>query len=408
MTSKDSESASEAENTAEGGQLRASTLELFFDLVFVFTITQLTHSFTHHPGWAAFGQVALMFGIIWWMYDGYVWLTNEVAPSSSARRTWLLIGMFGFFVLALAIPGAFTGSGLAFGLAYLLINTVHTLMFRSNGGTQVVAAVLRLGPLNAVSAGLVLAGGLIHEWPRYLLWGLAFGMQIITPYLMDPSGFTIRTKHFCERHGLVLIVALGESIVSMGASLTGMDITVGLVATVGLGLGLSYALWWAYFGLDDERGEHALEALPGPARGRPAVLAYGYSFFALLLGITMTAAGLKMTIAHGNSPATTAAALALSGGVALYFLGQWAFRLVLGLPRPWWRLIAAAAVLATAPIGTAWVAWGQLLVLFLVGYAFVIADDLMSLRAGDHSSYVGTGSGIHGGDAAGPAAVGER
>ncbi|MFC9790867.1 low temperature requirement protein A, partial [Rhodococcus sp. NPDC127528] len=104
----------------EGGQVRASTLELFFDLVFVFTITQLTHVFTHQPSWQAVGQVALLFGVIWWMYSGYVWLTNEVAPNSSARRTFLLIGMFGFFVLALAIPDAFHGTGIAFGIAYVL------------------------------------------------------------------------------------------------------------------------------------------------------------------------------------------------------------------------------------------------------------------------------------------------
>ncbi|MFB7724000.1 low temperature requirement protein A [Nocardia sp. NPDC056100] len=375
------------EDAAEGGQVRASTLELFFDLVFVFTMTQLTHAFTHHPGWTALGQVALMFGIIWWMYAGYVWLTNEVAPNSSNRRTWLLIGMFGFFVLALSIPGAFTGSGLAFGLAYFLINTVHTLMFATSGGAG-SAGIRQIGPVNLLSAALVLGGGLIHEWPRYLLWGLAFGVQIITPYLFGPEGFSVRVAHFCERHGLVIIVALGESVVALGTGLAGQDITPALVATVALGLTLVYVLWWAFFGLDDERGEHALAALAPVDRTRPALVAYDYAFYVLLVGIILTAAGISMTIAHGNESASTAAALALSGGVALYFFGQCVFRRVLGLPRPWLRLIGAVAVLATAPIGVLWVAWGQLAVLVLVGYAFVILDDVLSIRDGEMGKYL--------------------
>ncbi|MGX1807999.1 low temperature requirement protein A [Nocardia sp. NPDC055321] len=377
-----------AEDAEAGGQHRASTLELFFDLVFVFTMTQLTHAFTHHPGWAALGQVALMFGVIWWMYAGYVWLTNEVAPDNSSRRTWLLIGMFGFFVLALAIPDAFTGSGLAFGLAYVLVNTVHTLLFASAGGASAALAIRRIGPMNALTAGLVLAGGCIHGWPRYLLWGLAFAIQILTPYLVDTGGFVVRTAHFCERHGLVLIVALGESVVAMGAGLAGQEITPALIAMVAVGLTLVYVLWWAYFGLDDERGEHALEARPTAERARPAVVAYDYGFYVLLVGIILTAAGISMSIAHGGEPASTAAALALSGGVAVFFLGQAGFRAVLGLPRPGLRLLGAAAVLATAPIGIVWVAWAQLVVLVVVAYAFVIADDVISVRGGEEGKYV--------------------
>lgn len=376
-----------AEDATEGGQVRASTLELFFDLVFVFTITQLTHAFTHHPGWEALAQVALMFGVIWWMYAGYVWLTNEVAPNSSNRRTWLLVGMFGFFVLALAIPGAFGGSGLAFGLAYLLIVAVHAAMFATSGSAG-ASAILRIAPFNAVSAGLVLAGGLIHGWPRYLLWALAFGVQIVSPYIIHGGGFVVRVSHFVERHGLVIIVALGESVVAIGTGLAGQDITVPLVATVALGLTLVYVLWWAFFGIDDERGEHVLESLPTAERTRASVAAYDYAFYALLVGIILAAAGISMTIAHGNEPASTAAALALSGGVALYFFGQVCFRWVLGLARPWLRLVAAVAVLATAPIGVVWVAWAQLAILVVVGYGFVILDDVLSIRDGQGGKYL--------------------
>ncbi|SUD48355.1 Predicted membrane protein [Nocardia otitidiscaviarum] len=373
---------------ADGGQLRVSTLELFFDLVFVFTIIQLSHVYTHHPGWVEFGQVALMFGVIWWMYSGYVWLTNEVAPSTSVRRTWLMVGMFGFLVIALAVPEAFHGSGLAFGLGYLLVNTVHTGLFYSNGGASVTPAVVRLAAFNGLSAGLVVAGGLIHGWPRYALWALAILVQIVTPYLIDTSGFVIRASHFCERHGLVVIIAIGESILAVGSGLAGLDLTLGLAGMVALALTLAYVLWWAFFGFDDERGEQVLGALPAAARPRAAVLAYGYALIPLVIGIVMTAAGLQLSIGEGGARLPAAAALALSGGVALFFVGQWAFRLVLGLPRPWWRLIAALATVATAGVGAVWVAWAQLVALILVAYGFVIADDIVGVRGGEHSRYL--------------------
>ncbi|MGW4715406.1 low temperature requirement protein A [Nocardia sp. NPDC004260] len=374
--------------SADGGQVRASTLELFFDLVFVLTITQLSHVYTHHPGWQALAQVALLFGVIWWMYSGYVWLTNEVAPNSSARRTWLLVGMFAFFVLALAIPDAFHGTGIAFGFGYVLVTAVHTALFASAGGTSATTAIRRIAPLNALAAALVLAGGFVHDWAQYACWILAFAVQVISPYLVDTGDFVVRASHFCERHGLVVIVAIGESLVAIGAGLAGERITPELIATVGLGLCLAYVLWWAYFGVDDERGEHALAAVPDRERSRPAVLAYGYALYPLLIGVIVAAAGIQMSIARGGVASPVAVAAALSGGVALYFLGQFFFRLALRLPRPWARLLAALAVAATAPIGIYWVSWAQLAAIVIVGYAAVIADDLLTLRSGEHSAYI--------------------
>ncbi|MEU1546380.1 low temperature requirement protein A [Nocardia sp. NPDC005745] len=373
--------------SADGGQLRASTLELFFDLVFVLTITQLSHVYTHHPGFQALVQVALLFGLVWWMYSGYVWLTNEVAPNSSSRRTWLLVGMFAFFVLALAIPDAFHGTGIAFGFGYVLVTAVHTALFASAGGASAADAIRRLAPLNALAAALVLAGGFVHGWMQYACWTAAFTVQVISPYLVDTRDFVIRARHFCERHGLVVIVAIGESIVAVGAGLAGEKITPQLIATVGLGLALAYVLWWAYFGVDDERGEHALAAVPDRERSRPALLAYGYSLYPLLIGVIVAAAGIQMSVAHGDEATSVAVAAALSGGVALYFLGQFFFRLTLRLPRPWARLLAALAVAATTPIGIFWVSWAQLVAIVVVGYAAVIADDLLTLRSGEHSTY---------------------
>ncbi|GAA1644273.1 hypothetical protein GCM10009764_77330 [Nocardia ninae] len=373
---------------AQGGQIRASTLELFFDLVFIFTATQLTHAFTEHPGWPALGRVVLVLALTWWMYSAYVWLTNEVAPTSTARRTGLLVAMFGFLVIAISIPGAFDDFGLAFALGYTVVNVMHSVLFWANAGAQVSAAALRLVPPNTACAVLVLIGGCVHGWPRYLLWAAAVMVQIVTPYVFDTAGFVIRTTHFCERHGLVLLIAIGESVVAIGAGLAGENLTIALLAMVALALTLASMLWWAYFGMDDERGERALAAVPEPRRARLAAFAYGYALYPMLVGVILTAAGIRPVLTQGHRPVPVSAALALSGGVALFLFGQYCFRLVLRLPRPWLRLFGASAVLATAPVGVVWAGWAQLLVLVIVGYVPVLADDALSMRAGEHNAYL--------------------
>src|SRR5205085_6139800 len=149
---------------------RVTTLELFFDLVFVFTITQLTSVLDERPTWRGVVQVMLMLGVIWWMYGGYAWMTNAVTAHTVNRRLLLLGGMTGYFVLALAIPHAFSSSGLAFGLAYLVVVLVHSALFMRASTASVVQAIVRLAPWNVTSALLVVAGGAIGGAAQYALW----------------------------------------------------------------------------------------------------------------------------------------------------------------------------------------------------------------------------------------------
>src|SRR5438874_4290029 len=141
------------------GAERVTTLELFFDLVFVFTITQLTAVLDHAPTLRSLCQVMLMLGVIWWMYGGYAWMTNAVAADTAARRLLLLGGMAGYLIMALAVPQAFAGSGLAFGLAYLVVVGVHTTLFSRSSTAGVTRAILRLAPYNLAAAAVVLVGG---------------------------------------------------------------------------------------------------------------------------------------------------------------------------------------------------------------------------------------------------------
>jgi low temperature requirement protein LtrA len=194
--------------------IRVSSVELFFDLVFVFAITQLTTLLAQDPTIIGLVRIVLIFGNIWWMYGGYAWLTNAVPPREPALRLLILVGMAGFLIVALAIPHAFGDSGVVFGLGYLVVTVVHTGMFLRTSEESALRALGRLGPFNAISALLLLLAGFTDGAVRWTLWSASFVLHWITPYFIPVSGFSIRAAHFVERHGLIILIALGESVVA--------------------------------------------------------------------------------------------------------------------------------------------------------------------------------------------------
>jgi low temperature requirement protein LtrA len=345
---------------------RVSTLELFFDLVFVFTITQLTAVLSDDPTARGLLRVVLMLGVILWMYSGYAWMTNAVATDRAARRLLLLAGMASYLVLALAIPRAFSEGDVAFGFAYLVIVAIHAGLYSRTGEARTVRALLRLAPLNLVSALLVLAAVIANGTSAYLLWGAAFALEWVTPMVTPVGGFRIAPAHFVERHGLVVIVALGESIVAIGIGAAHLPVDLALASVAVLGLLLAACLWWAYFGGDDRRAEQALAAVPDDRRGWVAVQAFGYCHLLMLLGIIALAAGLKDAIGHAFDPLDLAHALLLAGGVAAFLAGDILFRRTLRIGPARHRAIAAALALATVPVGLAASAVFQLSVLGIV------------------------------------------
>src|SRR2546421_8346664 len=345
--------------------VRVSTLELFFDLVFVFTVTQLTAALAGHLTVPGMLCVMLMLGVILWMYGGYAWLTNAVAPTDEWRRALLFVGMAGFLAIALAVPQALGPDGWAFGAGYFVVNLVHTGLFLKAGGREAVRAMGRVGPLNLLSAGLVLVGGFLPGGWREVAWSAALAVQIASPYIHRIEGFSISPAHFVERHGLVVIIALGESVVAVGAGAAGLPLTPSLIGVAVIGLGIAYCLWWVYFGGGETRAEEALAAVPPEGRARVAMRAYGDAHYPILLGVVVLAAGVKKSMGYAFVPLHLAEALALGGGVALFLLGDLAFRRALRLGPPWYRLIAAALALATVPLGALRTAV-QLTVLLLV------------------------------------------
>ena len=234
---------------------RVSTLELFFDLVFVFTITQVSELILRAHNIQEVARAFLVLAIIWWMYGGYAWLTNNVGTAQPLNRVLVLVAMAGFLVMALSVPQVFGRDGLAFGLAYLLVNVIHAALLTHAPDHSSARAIWRIAPFNIGTALLVVIAGLVSPAWNLLFWITAVGVLVAVPLFGKVSGFSVQPAHFVERHGLVLLIALGESVVSIGVGAAGAPVTFELVTAAVLTLALPAALWWSYFDRDDQRAE---------------------------------------------------------------------------------------------------------------------------------------------------------
>jgi low temperature requirement protein LtrA len=341
--------------------------------VFVFTITQLTIVLVHAPGWRSVGRVVLTLTVIWWMYGGYAWLTNHVAMDGPRRRILLLTGMAAFFVCALAIPDAFSSTGVWFGVAYLIVNVIHVVLFQRASGAA-PQAMLGVFKFNLSAAVLVLVGAIIGGIAQELLWVGAIVLTWGVARVAVQAAFEIAPAHFVERHGLVVLIALGESVVAVGAGVNAHALSARLVIVALLGLSLSALLWWAYFGGDDDRAEAAMTAQTDiHRRALMALDGFGICFIPLLLGIVLLAAGERATISHAFHRLATAPAVELAAGAAVFLAAEAAFRRVLGIGPSGARLAAAAICMATIPLGLHVAAAAQLAALVaVIAAAFAI------------------------------------
>ena len=352
--------------------MRVSTLELFFDLVFVFTVTQVTELVTHAHGATDLLRAFLVLAVIWWMYDGYAWLTNNVGTEATAARLLLLLGMAGFLVMALATPQVAERDGLAFGLAYLAIVLVHAGLFMRAANSS-ARAVARVAPFNVGSALLIVAAGLAPARWNLVLWIAAILVLLSAALARVERGFQLRADHFAERHGLIILIALGESVEGLGAASGDAAVRIPLVRAAVLGLALAAALWWSYFDRDDRLGEHALKRADELERARLGVQAYWFGHLLMITGIVVAAAGLEGVVNNVVEPVSTLTAWRLAAGVAVYLLGEAVFRRLLRVGPVRGRLVAAGLALATAPFGLSvgYVAQLALLVVLLIGMLIV-------------------------------------
>ena len=309
---------------------RVTPLELFFDLVFVFALTQVTGFLADHLSWTGMLQGAALLVVLWWAWGGYVWLTNAVpAEEVIPARLVILIAMAAMLVASLAVPDAFGEYGVLFGLAYFVVRLLHVLLFVLATGVPSEAhqAMLRLAPGFLGAPLLLIPAGFVDGFAQGALWAAAIGIDLGVSLVGGVSGFRVHAGHFVERFELIVIIALGESIVAIGVGASGLELATGVVLAAVLGVALAAALWWAYFDLFVLVAERRLSAAKGDERARLARDAYPYLHLPMVAGIIFVALGVKQTLAHVGEPLGTVPAVALCGGVALYLLGHNAFRL---------------------------------------------------------------------------------
>jgi low temperature requirement protein LtrA len=335
------------------GEQRVTPLELFFDLVFVFALTQVTGFLSSHLTWVGMLQAAALLTALWGAWAVYSWLTNAVpAEEVIPARLVIFCAMAAMFVVSLAVPGAFGENGVIFGIAYFVVFLLQVLLYAlaTSREPQQRRAILRLAPGFWGGPALLIVAGFLDGFAQGALWAVGLAIAYGVVVVRGVAGFRIHPGHFAERHGLVVIIALGESTVAVGVGASGVGLGPAVLVAVVLGIALAAALWWAYFDLAMLSAERRLSAAQGEERARLARDSYSYLHLPMVAGIIFAALGIEQTLAHTGDPLGTIPAVALCGGVALYLLGHNAFRLrdegSVSVP----RLVLAVVCLALIPV----------------------------------------------------------
>jgi low temperature requirement protein LtrA len=288
---------------------------------------------------------------VWWAWGSYSWLTNEIASDEDEARLALFAAMGSMLIVALAVPGAFGDDGVLFGVAYFVVRALHILVFAyASPDVSVTLAVRRLALTAIPAPALLILAGALDGVAQALVWCLALAIDLAGPMVFGVAGYLVSPGHFAERYGLIVIIALGESIVAIGVGAAGIPLDAGVIAAALAGVVIAAALWWAYFDVVAPVAERKLREARGDARARLARDSYSYLHLPMIAGIVLLALGVKKTIGGVDEPLETVPAIALCGGVALYLLAHIGFRLrnVGSLNRP--RLVAALACLALIPL----------------------------------------------------------
>ena len=331
---------------------RVKPLELFFDLVFVLAITQCTALMYEQASWAGVGEGVLVLALLWWAWTGYAWLTSVVDPEEGAVRIAIFAAMGALLLAALAVPEAFGEGALEFALAYCAVRAGHIALFllasRDDPGLRHSVSGFAAG--TALGCALLVAGSFLDPAWQAAVWALALALDMAEPYLASASGWRLAPEHFAERHGLIMIVALGESIVALGVGAE-VGLTVGVAAAAALGIALVCELWWIYFDIVAIANVRRLvRAEVGQHQNELARDVYSYLHFPLVTGIVITAFGLHETLAHVEDPLKIVPAFGLLGGVAIYLLGHVLVRLRGAGSLSRRRLFVALVLFALLPV----------------------------------------------------------
>jgi low temperature requirement protein LtrA len=327
-------------------------LELFFDLVFVFAFTQVTTVLSDNPTWSGLGHGLLILCALWWAWAAYAWLTNTVDPEVGAVWGAMLVAMAALFVAALAVPDAFGSHGVVFGVAFLIVNVMQLALYAlgARGDRDLLAAILRVAPASLVGAALIVVAGFAHGGLKTVLWLLAIGIGLFGPLLGGSSGWRVQPAHFVERHGLIVIIAIGESLVAIGLGERSAGLGADVIVAAVLGFVVATSFWLAYFDFFPIRGRQLLADRSGAERTALARDIYTYLHLPMVAGIVLFAFAMKTTLAHVGDELETIPALGLCCGPALYLLAYVALRVRVARTLGRGRFVAAVACALLWPV----------------------------------------------------------
>ena len=331
---------------------RVTPLELFFDLVFVFAFTQVTTVLSDNPTWSGLGHALLILGVLWYAWASYAWLTNAVDPGLGAVSAAMLVAMAAMFVAALAVPDAFGSHGVLFGVAFLMVTVMQLTLYALSArrDPDLLAAILRIAPSALVGAALIIVAGFVDGGLKPILWLAALAVAYFVPLVLGIQGWRVQPAHFAERHGLIVIIAIGESLIAIGLGERASGISTGVILAAVLGFAVTTAFWLAYFDFFTIRAHQMLTDRTGAERAALARDVYTYLHFPMVAGIVLFAFAMKTTLADVDGELATIPALGLCGGPALYLAAFVALRMRVSRTLRGGRLIAAVAFALLWPV----------------------------------------------------------
>ena len=334
---------------------RVTPLELFFDLVFVLAITQCTALMAADPTWHGLIRGLLVLGVLWWCWVGYAWLTSVVDPEEGAVRIAIFASMAALLVAALCVPHVFGDAGLIFAIAYGFARYMQVVLLyiagRDNQNLR-HSVITGLSFSTAIGVALLIVASQVDGALQGGLWALALVLDMAGPLFFGVEGWTLVPGHFAERHGLIVLIAIGESIVAVGAG-AHATVDAGVITAAILGVAVAATLWWLYFDVVVIVATRRLAAAPvGREQNSMARDSYSFLHLPMVAGIVLVALGMKKTLGHVEHHLTSVSATAMFGGMGLYLLAHVAFRYrnIHTLNRQ--RLVVAAMLAALIPLAT--------------------------------------------------------
>ena len=367
---------------------RTSPIELLWDLVFVFAITQVATLLSRHLDWSGFWHAMLILALIWWAWSAFVWAANAQENDAVSLRLALLVATAFIFLVGLAVPDALTSKGLLFAVSYAVVRLIHLALYvdASRRGNASWSAIAGFGVTVLIGMGLLVLGAALHGTARLALWAAAVAIDYAGPAWLTRERLRglqeVAVAHFAERYGLFVIICLGESIVAIGQAATSGHQALGAdeVVVVMFGLLITVGLWWTYFDRFAQIAEDSLRANRDPV----LAAADGYSYLHLILvaGIIIFAAGVRLLVRAPHVVPSDGVRLAVCGGVGLYLLGHVAFKLRMTNKIGYEKLVVAGALAILYAAGGRLSPWLLAAVITALMAALCAAETVHARRLG--------------------------